>query len=137
MLEPAKPIGNTVRQENYEHYTEDDFVPSCILVSAQEVVGLHCQYLHSIVHHQVASLSPAFPPDALHIVRLLMGNQCCVDCGGVDYIKSENGEEVEVEPLFSDVAHGTLVCRKCALNHLERDEGVVSAECQDRGLLEY
>lgn len=134
MLEPSKPDGNTVLQEHYDHFTDDDFVPSCILVSAQEVIELHHQYLQSTMNHQVTLLSPAFPPNVLQTVRLLMGNQCCVDCGGVDYIKGDNGEEVQVEPLFSDVAHGTLVCRKCALSHLERDEGVVSGECLASGL---
>jgi hypothetical protein len=82
---------------------------------------LHYRHLLSIMNEQSSSFSPAFPPDALQILRLMKGNQQCADCLSVDYVRGPNGEELSVEPLFAAVAYGTLVCRNCALSHLRRD----------------
>jgi hypothetical protein len=112
-------------KESYEHlsYDEDDYpVPASVAVSEQEVGHLHYRYLRSCRHAEPSPLSPAFPPDALQIVRLMMGNQQCADCMLSDYIRTPNGEDLEVEPLFAAVSYGTLLCRRCAVAHLQRDD---------------
>jgi hypothetical protein len=123
MIDSTHPRALKVYQENYEYYTEDDFLPGCIAVSEQEVMHLHYRHLQSSMNAQPSPFSPAFPPDALQIVRLMKGNQHCADCSSVDSVRGPNGEDLAVEPLFAAVAYGTLVCRKCALSHLERDDG--------------
>ena len=124
MLEAYPPEQGVIIED---YYSIDDILPGCILVSEREVLKLHNQYLQSSMKGQEMPLFPAFPPDCLQIVRLMNGNQVCADCGEVDIVKGPNGEIIQVEPLFAAVAYGTLVCRKCALSHLERDEGVVRA----------
>lgn len=62
-----------------------------------------------------------FPPDCLHLVRLMKGNSACVDCQGYDDISG-----IMVEPMYASVTHGTLHCRQCSTGHRERDERVSS-----------
>jgi len=49
-----------------------------------------------------------FPPSCLPIVRLLAGNQCCVDCG---YDQS-NGLN------YASIGYGTILCQHCAHRHM-------------------
>mmetsp|Transcript_26373 Transcript_26373/g.38963 ORF Transcript_26373/g.38963 Transcript_26373/m.38963 type:complete len:846 (+) Transcript_26373:128-2665(+) len=60
---------------------------------------------------------PTFPPECLRIVRLIKGNNACVDCQGFDEIGG-----VTVEPMFASTTHGTALCRNCAEGHQQRDE---------------
>jgi len=48
-----------------------------------------------------------FPPLCLSLVRLLSGNQCCVDCG----------EEQSDRLIYASVGYGTLLCTDCAYRH--------------------
>lgn len=49
-----------------------------------------------------------FPPSCLPIVRLLAGNQCCVDCG-YDQSNSLN---------YASIGYGTILCHHCAHRHM-------------------
>lgn len=58
-----------------------------------------------------------FPVDCLQIIRMMEGNNTCVDCGGFDVVQGQ-----DVEPLFASVSHGTLMCGACARDHVEFDD---------------
>lgn len=48
-----------------------------------------------------------FPPTCLQIVRLLIGNHCCVDCG------DERSDSLQ----FASIGYGTILCYECAHRH--------------------
>ena len=53
----------------------------------------------------------SFPEQSLRIVKLLLGNDACCDCGQDD-----------CERIWASVSHGTLLCIQCALRHITKDE---------------
>ena len=53
------------------------------------------------------NMNLGFPPLCLALVRLLSGNQCCVDCG----------EEQSNRLIYASVGYGTLFCIDCAYRH--------------------
>ena len=55
-----------------------------------------------------------FPPSCLPIVRLLSGNQCCVDCG---YDRSDGLN-------YASIGYGTILCQHCAHRHVTLSEAV-------------
>lgn len=55
-----------------------------------------------------------FPPSCLPLVRLLAGNQCCVDCG---YNRSDGLN-------YASLGYGTILCRHCAHRHKTLSEEV-------------
>ena len=80
-----------------------------------------------------------FPKDCLQILRLLAGNDRCVDCGRggkTTYIrrtrKNNNpmdASEVEDEkkndvPIWASLTYGTLLCDQCAFRHITKSEEV-------------
>ena len=110
--------------EQYDFFQIDDFRPGCITASKREVIQLHSDYVLS-AHQRRTPVVHGYPPDTLQIVRLMKGNQCCVDCGDSDIVTIPSGDQIQVEPLFAAVAFGTLLCKLCAFSHMERDGGQV------------
>lgn len=49
-----------------------------------------------------------FPPLCLRIVRLLAGNQCCVDCG----------KDLSDDFVCASIGYGTMLCHDCAQRHM-------------------
>jgi len=58
-----------------------------------------------------------FPPTCLHIVSLLAGNHCCVDCGDEDPDRLG----------WASIGYGTLLCMECAHRHATMSEEKESA----------
>ena len=55
-----------------------------------------------------------FPPTCLPIVRLLLGNHCCVDCG----------DEEQDRLIYASIGYGTILCAECAHRHVTMSEKV-------------
>jgi hypothetical protein len=62
-------------------------------------------------------MSFSFPGDCLSILRLMKGNQRCVDCQEFDVF-----DGLSVEPMYASVTHGTLICGECATVHSKRKD---------------
>lgn len=67
-----------------------------------------------------------FPPSCLPLVRLLAGNQCCVDCG---YGRSDDLN-------YASLGYGTILCRHCAHRHKTLSEEV-SLWCYTKPVAAY
>lgn len=92
-----------------------------------ELLDMHI--LHNNNRNNNGACHYSFPaPDCLTIIRLMRGNNTCVDCQGYDEIDGSSsgsgGSTVQVEPMYASITHGTLLCRHCAAGHVKRDERV-------------
>ena len=101
------------RDKDYNHSYDHGEDP-CLIEAELELEELHQTYLK----YPKRSRRENFPPDCLAIVRHMPGNDSCADCQGHDACMDTG---VLCEPLWTSVAYGTLLCKRCALGHLERD----------------
>lgn len=82
----------------------------------REVLAFHGQQHRAARLTGIAPTSEGVPPECLMIVRLLEGNDTCMDRNPLCH---QGGR-----PEYAAVEFGIVLCRRCAFRHLDRNREV-------------